>query len=285
MVSDKTGVLLSVIIPTKNRPTLVKNAVSAFAALPNKVEILVVDDGSERDCVQTVGDFCRDQPNCKYFRNAGRPGAAATRNTGLRLSKGPYVWFFDDDDMVSAGTVGLVLQSLETAQPTKVMLLPMSVRQNGRELFRFDPSLSEQTFDRYRSHGSRVNTSCAIFPRFVLETVGGWDEGLRGLDDVDLFLRCSKVCAFLCLAAEPVHVNVGHPRLSTAVGKQQVAKIQLLLKHWGDLTLRRKLRHVCSVLACGPLLNRLFLVNIRAPIYRRFAARCEERRRNSLSGR
>ncbi len=90
--------LITVIIPTYNRASMLKQAIESVRNqdYPN-IEIIVVDDASTddtADVVQSLGD-----QRIRYFRhekNSG--GAATTRNTGLREAKGKYIAFLDTDD-------------------------------------------------------------------------------------------------------------------------------------------------------------------------------------------
>ena len=53
-----TGHNLSVVIPTHNRPELLRRAVaSVLVALPEGAEILVVDDASDLRADQVLGDL------------------------------------------------------------------------------------------------------------------------------------------------------------------------------------------------------------------------------------
>lgn len=253
--------ILSVVIPTKNRPELLKGAVGSFASFARELDVHVIDNGSSRHSSEIVSSFCREHGNCSYVCLSGPANASRARNWGTSVSRGRYIWFLDDDDTVPAGTVRAVLRLLASdRRQNEIILLPMSVRWQGSEIQRVHPGVTEQSFHRYRSHGSVVNTSCAVFPRAIIDAVGGWDEYLSGGQDTDLFLRCSKVCEFFCLETEPVCVNVAHARrFGNEVFKQQKAKLKFLLKHWGVLAARRKLKYLVGFLVCQPLLNKLWL--------------------------
>ncbi|MCH9661701.1 MAG: glycosyltransferase, partial [Bacteroidetes bacterium] len=87
--------LVSVIIPTYNRETYIEKAISSVAeqTYPN-IEIIVVDDGSQQNYAKAI---CDKFSNCQYtFKNNG--GLSSARNHGIRLAKGNYIAFLDDDD-------------------------------------------------------------------------------------------------------------------------------------------------------------------------------------------
>lgn len=89
--------LISVIIPTFNRATLLPRALQSARqqTYPN-LEILVVDDASTdntREVVAASGD-----PRIKYLRHDSNRGGAVARNTGLKAARGDYMAFLDSDD-------------------------------------------------------------------------------------------------------------------------------------------------------------------------------------------
>ena len=102
--------LFSVILPTFNRPDLLAEAVeSVLAQTVPDFELLVVDDGSD----QSVS-----LPNDERIRliTLGRNnGPAVARNAALRIARGRYLTFLDDDDLFTADRLELALQGLAGA--------------------------------------------------------------------------------------------------------------------------------------------------------------------------
>jgi hypothetical protein len=91
VVSD----LVSVIIPTYNRASLLARAVnSVLAQTYRPIEIIVVDDGSTDDTGAVLEEY-GDQIIAIRQDNQGR---SVARNTGLRTAKGKYIAFLDSDD-------------------------------------------------------------------------------------------------------------------------------------------------------------------------------------------
>lgn len=87
--------LVSVIIPTYNRASLLPRAIdSVHAQTYGNVEIVVVDDGST-DHTQAVLDGYRERIRCIRTENRG---ASHARNVGMRASVGRYIAFLDSDD-------------------------------------------------------------------------------------------------------------------------------------------------------------------------------------------
>lgn len=87
--------MVSVIIPTYNRASLVVEAIrSAQAQSYPAKQIIVIDDGSEDNTAQVVAQF----QGIEYYRQENK-GQAGARNLGLHYAKGEYLASLDSDDV------------------------------------------------------------------------------------------------------------------------------------------------------------------------------------------
>jgi glycosyltransferase involved in cell wall biosynthesis len=247
---------LAVIIPTRNRPLLLRRALGSFARADNRLEIIVVDDGSTTANADSNRLACREVAGCRYVRLPRSKGASAARNHGLGLSRGAYVWFMDDDDYATAQTVADALDAASIRTGSQVLLMPRTTVLDGTPIGSTVPADEADKLERYRRKGIEVTTSCALFPRQVLAQLNGWDERLRALHDTDLFLRAALITTFACIRTEPVRVDVGAPnRITNALFRSQIGKLQFLHKHWRRLPVRRRLRYIAQILLCMPLIR------------------------------
>lgn len=87
--------LVTAVIPTYNRSQYLKEAIESVVNQSYKnIEVLVIDDGSSSNYAEAI---CAEFPNCRYhFKENG--GLSSARNFGIKLSKGAYIAFLDDDD-------------------------------------------------------------------------------------------------------------------------------------------------------------------------------------------
>ena len=97
---DLMSVSYSIVIPTKDRPTLLRRAVrSALAGTGTDGEVLIVDDHSKTPAADVLQDINDDR--LRIIRLApGRTGVSAARNAGLDQVAGDIVFFLDDDDEI-----------------------------------------------------------------------------------------------------------------------------------------------------------------------------------------
>jgi hypothetical protein len=89
--------LVTAVIPTRNRPALVRRAVlDALSQTYQHMEVLVVIDGPDpatEEALSTIRD-----PRLRIIVNAENQGQAETRNVGVRHARGEWIAFLDDDD-------------------------------------------------------------------------------------------------------------------------------------------------------------------------------------------
>lgn len=89
--------LVSVVIPTRNRPDMVARAVvSALEQTYQALEVIVVIDGPDPDTVGELGRIA--DPRLTVVALERNHGAAEARNIGVRRARGGWIAFLDDDD-------------------------------------------------------------------------------------------------------------------------------------------------------------------------------------------
>jgi glycosyltransferase involved in cell wall biosynthesis len=264
---------ITLITPTKNRNELLIKALKSFIIFVREIEIFVIDDGSSSEQESLNRNFCNTIPDCKYIYFPKAKGAAASRNHGLSVSSADYIWFVDDDDFVPAQAIKDVLELVSTSSfSSQAIFLPMTVMSNDIIIKKIVPSEERNNFAKYRDIGHEVATSAALFSRKLLLQVGGWDASLLTGQDTDLFLRVSQVPGFncKCLQTESVIQNIGHSkRITRAVIKQEIGKIQFLIKHWRVLSASRILYYILTFIIVAPLLNEPNLYRLRMKLLSR----------------
>ena len=90
---------VSVIVPTRNRPALLRAALDSLLAQSRPVDqIVVVDDAS--DSTDWLAAVTAMSPVIEVVREERNRGVSAARNHGLDRARGGYIMFLDDDDLV-----------------------------------------------------------------------------------------------------------------------------------------------------------------------------------------
>ena len=94
---------VSIIMATYNRADLIAQTLNSIKEQTfGNWECLVIDDGSTDETEEIVKSYSDFDKRFHYFKRSSDylKGLPGSRNQGLDLSKGNYIIFFDDDDIV-----------------------------------------------------------------------------------------------------------------------------------------------------------------------------------------
>jgi glycosyltransferase involved in cell wall biosynthesis len=96
----KSHPLVSVIIPTYNRPGLLRQTIeSVLAQTYPALECIIVDDGSTDETPRMLADYAGRFPGRVIPIRQENRGGTAARNTGAKVARGDFLNFLDHDDL------------------------------------------------------------------------------------------------------------------------------------------------------------------------------------------
>ncbi len=97
---NKKKILVSVIIPTHNRVNMLVRAVKSVLNQTFKnFELIIVDDASEeKEATKKTIKELKDKRIRYYYKTREPHNSSSTRNEGIKLAKGEFIAFLDDDD-------------------------------------------------------------------------------------------------------------------------------------------------------------------------------------------
>ena len=208
--------MLSVVIPTRDRPTALRDCLTALAAeAAGVLEVIVVDDGGRTPAAAVVDAFAARLPVRCLRRENGGPAAA--RNAGAELARGDRLAFLDDDCQVTPGW----LDALETRcrRHPDAMIGGPSFNALDDDLY----AAGHQLLLEYLHERFNPVPEAAVFcasnnlsvPTLAFRELGGFDPGFRhpAGEDRDLCRRWRAAGRPLVYAPE---IEVRHAHAMTA---------------------------------------------------------------------
>jgi glycosyltransferase involved in cell wall biosynthesis len=227
-----TAPVATVVITTWNRPHRVRAAVeSALAQSLGAVEVIVVDDGSDPPV------RLREDPRLRLVRLPANGGYCRARNEGLRLARGQWATFLDDDDLLEPGMLEVAIQAAEAST-----LPPPVASVCGVDVVGEDGSLRRRRLPRVsllRGAGAYLASdlrdgihATLVAPTAVLRSLGGFDPAVEGWEHTDLFLRLERVCSVQAVPLIGYRViDHGGPRVHRDLRRRTDAVLGVVARH------------------------------------------------------
>lgn len=114
--NEKSGPLVSVIIPAYNAAKHLSECISSVAAQTySNIEIIVVDDGSTDMTLELSDAFAAKDSRITVIQQSNQ-GVSAARNNGMETAHGNFIMFVDSDDFLASDCVA---KRVERAWQTK----------------------------------------------------------------------------------------------------------------------------------------------------------------------
>lgn len=200
-----TNFKLSIVIPSHNRPDLLRHCLASVTAFsPPQTQIIVVDDGS-RDRV--ISRVATDWKGVETIRLERSQGFAVAANRGIADARGDIIELLNDDTQVTSGWAEAALKWFDDPNVAAVAPLVLQGPSNGNAIIdSAGDEYDEGGFARKRGHGQRLtdcfrspcevfgaSASSAFYRANVLRSVGGFPEDFGAyFEDVDLSWRIRR---------------------------------------------------------------------------------------------
>jgi glycosyltransferase involved in cell wall biosynthesis len=153
-------------------------------------ELLIINDGST-DETESIGEQYSQQDQRIKLLSQHNQGVSSARNYGIQESVGEYIAFLDSDDLWKSSKLAAHVQHLDLYPELGLSFARV-------EFMKDDGCLTGQCSNlRLKNikneHLYQENLMCtpsnAVIRRTTLEQVGGFDECLSGMADLELFFR------------------------------------------------------------------------------------------------
>jgi len=189
--------LVSIIIPSYNHSDYITEAMeSVFAQTYEKIELIIIDDGSQDDSLKKINEF-KHAKNLKIIsqENKGAPDAI---NRGIALSKGSFISILNSDDKYHTDRIEKCLEFLLTCKADLVFsdldIIDSESRPDYGEKYELYKTLKANSEflhhdDIFLQNNVAFTSSNFFFTKKLVRKIGLF-RNLRYLHDWDWMLRC-----------------------------------------------------------------------------------------------
>jgi GT2 family glycosyltransferase len=187
--------LVSILIRTVDRGAWLEQALATVANQTwRNVEAVVIEDGPERS--KAVVDRFRDRLSIRYRATGTGIGRARAGNMALAEARGEWFNFLDDDDLLFADHVEVLLDAAQDRRVKGAYGLAWEVptRITDRDAARYEElghyTRHHHPFDRMTLwHHNIFPIQAVLFHRSLYERYGGFAEDMDQLEDWNLWTR------------------------------------------------------------------------------------------------
>lgn len=197
--ADENQPLVSVIIPTYNRPVQLKETIESVLSQTYKnLEIIVVNDAGQ-DVSDLLSSF-KDR-RISYFVHDENKGLAGARNTGLENAGGDYIAFLDDDDIFYQNHIETLINGImQTGAGVVYADAYRCIQKKEDGKYVEDRKELQYSFDYSQRLLFVMNIApvqCFMFSRDLLASGVMFDESLTTHEDWDFWIQLSFQSEFV----------------------------------------------------------------------------------------
>jgi glycosyltransferase involved in cell wall biosynthesis len=190
---------VTVICLCYNQAKFVKQAVlSVLAQSYSNVELVVVDDASNDNSRQVIGELVSLHPQISFISLSKNSGNCKAFNLALRKSQGEYIIDLAADDILLPDRVARGVDALQQSGDRFGVNFTDAgwISEDGRHLYRHSDRFPHSTVpqgDIYEDLIERffICSPTMMFRRRVIDSLGGYDESLA-YEDFDFWVRSSR---------------------------------------------------------------------------------------------
>jgi len=192
---------LSIIMRTYNRGQLIEKSIrSVLNQKFQDWELIIANDGGSKDVEQTLEKLWDKRMVYAYAEHSGPAGVF---NVGLRLARGEYIGFLDDDDIVYPEHFERMVSYLDHQPEVKVLYSGIKyvwLKKDGRVekgSICFPPGFQPLEIEK---RGFPMQLSALVFRKECLEKAIGFLEDIRSSVDWEFVWRLNQDSEFRYLS-------------------------------------------------------------------------------------
>lgn len=193
--------LVSIIVRTKDRPKLLKNALRSIAHQTYRpIEVVLVNDGGCDLDIEEIRNIFGDV-SLNYIRLEKNTGRAHAGNAGIENAKGTYVGFLDDDDELYPEHIETLVSFLEQSDYkvayTDIKMVFKDFTGEEEQIIDANETVFSKDFS-YKDLlvGNYIPFNSLCFSKEILNSAGWLDEGLDLYEDWDFLIRIGQKYPF-----------------------------------------------------------------------------------------
>lgn len=200
---------ISVIIPAYNAQNTIFRAIKSVVEQDIVSEIIVVDDKSQDNTLETLDLISKYIPNLHVIKNSINSGVSYSRNSGIKYTENPLIAFLDADDVWLHNKIKKQTRLLEqNSQLGLISCDSFKVNPDGKFISRGHnnkPPCNGQNAWLKLLEYNFIPTPTVLTYRDLIIQSDMFNENLPVAEDLDLWIKIGQKCEIFCIEEVLVH--------------------------------------------------------------------------------
>lgn len=208
--------LVSAVITTHNRIDFLKRAVrSVLNQSYDNIECIVINDASDDGTKEWLDTLTSSE--IKIVNLDKSFGGNHARNIGIKISRGYYIAFLDDDDFWLPSKIEIQMNALFSHPEVKIATCGL-YKTDGKKVYitRFGDDAVASDFSKKIFEQVPAVTSSLIIWKELFERTGLFDENVKYWQEYELLIRMAQYSGF---------VEINSPLVIYWTGKQDKKRL------------------------------------------------------------
>lgn len=187
--------MVSVIIPTYKRAEFLTRAIdSVLNQTYRDIEVIIVDDNDsdsiDREKIEKIMEQYKKDERVKYIKHTKNKNGAAARNTGLKVCKGEYITFLDDDDFFLKNRIQSMVELLDSETDYNAAYSNVVFVEKNKIIDSYASCKEGNLLYEMLIQDSFFKTGSNMFFRAsAIKELNGFDERFQRHQDIEFMLR------------------------------------------------------------------------------------------------
>ncbi|MCB9988480.1 MAG: glycosyltransferase [Rhodospirillales bacterium] len=184
-----TRPLVSIVMPAYNAAQTIEQSVASVRAQDYEDwQLVIVDDGSTDDTVETVKKLADQDHRIHYIHQSNR-GVSRARNTGIEQAEGEWIVFLDSDDTIHPRYLTKMLGTARRENADIVVCGYARTTDDGHIVFAEKHGIQSKDGCAELAARAYFPIHAALVKRSHILKAGGFDPALTTCEDWDLWLK------------------------------------------------------------------------------------------------
>lgn len=229
---------ISVVIPVYNRSKMMEKALESLKNQTyKKFEVIIIDDGSKDDLLDTIEKY-KEFLDIKYYYLEHSGNIAVLRNYGLNRASGKYIAVLDSDDQCMPERLEQQYNYMCNNQNIDILATWVSIEDDFKNdntsrlecLYNFDYNV-EEMISRFLNDGCCICNSTVMMKKNKIIQLGGYDESMYICEDFNLWIRALINNYYISIMHERLVVRKLHKNSLTEGYNGSSTAIRMVLKN------------------------------------------------------